>query len=40
MALFGIQKEYLGLKIYFGFIMRTGILGRMKEKKNKVEQAN
>jgi len=28
---FGIQEECLDLKICFGFIIRTGILGRMKK---------
>ena len=35
MSSFGIQEECLDLKICFGFIIRTGILGRMKKNRKR-----
>lgn len=38
MSSFGIEEECLDLKICFGFIIRTGILGRMKKRNRKRKQ--
>lgn len=40
MSFFRIQEAYFGLKICFGFIIITGIFGRMKKRKSRTGELN